>query len=298
MQVEFKKPEVLKIKENPFKICEYCARVCYHSEDLITETSYKKLLKHCAERNHLSIFEHARFHLILHETDFNNLIFLVESESLKQIGRPYKLKGVIEAKEEDKERQMILEVNGRSLLQWECLQWVGYQVYCKFGLEEIVKHLKDVKTFMQKPCSVDVDSVDCYTFKIVTNRYTADQIIRHRCFTFSMQSLRYVNFSKDKFGDSIPVVLPETKKGDKWFRKQCETSVDYYDINLLFEKPEVARHILPLSVGTILMVTGNKKEFKEFIKLRKDSHAQLDIQVIAEKIEDLIQKNVGEEING
>ena len=44
--------------ENPLKLGELCARVCYKSENLITEGSAKKLLSGIAKAGHTAMLEH------------------------------------------------------------------------------------------------------------------------------------------------------------------------------------------------------------------------------------------------
>jgi thymidylate synthase (FAD) len=53
--------EILTSKESileQLKICELAGRVCYKSEDSITEDSYKKFLKMIFDRGHHSVLEH------------------------------------------------------------------------------------------------------------------------------------------------------------------------------------------------------------------------------------------------
>ena len=56
-------PEIQVEKYDPIKIMkniERACRTCYRSEGLITEDSYKKLLKNCLNRGHESILEHEK----------------------------------------------------------------------------------------------------------------------------------------------------------------------------------------------------------------------------------------------
>lgn len=57
------KPIIEVENYNPQKIMkniERACRTCYRSEDLITEDSYKKLLKNCINRGHESVLEHEK----------------------------------------------------------------------------------------------------------------------------------------------------------------------------------------------------------------------------------------------
>lgn len=56
-------PKIWVEQYDPIKIMrnlERACRTCYRSEDLITEDSYKRLLKNCINRGHESILEHEK----------------------------------------------------------------------------------------------------------------------------------------------------------------------------------------------------------------------------------------------
>ena len=54
--IEVEKFDGIKIMKNIERAC----RTCYRSEGLITEDSYKKLLKNCINRGHESVLEHEK----------------------------------------------------------------------------------------------------------------------------------------------------------------------------------------------------------------------------------------------
>lgn len=55
-KIEVENYDSVQIMKNIERAC----RTCYRSEDLITEESYKKLLKNCINRGHESILEHEK----------------------------------------------------------------------------------------------------------------------------------------------------------------------------------------------------------------------------------------------
>lgn len=55
-EIKIKKFDGLQIMKNIEEAC----RTCYRSENLITEDSYKKLIKNCLERGHESVLEHEK----------------------------------------------------------------------------------------------------------------------------------------------------------------------------------------------------------------------------------------------
>ena len=110
--------------------------------------------------------------------------------------------------------------------------------------------------------------------KFIVNRAIANEIVRHRLFSFAQESSRYCNYSKDKFGSEIKVIepeglLPSNSSVYQFWYESCRNAEDAY-MALLYEnvKPETARDVLPLSTATEIVVTGNIREWRHFFSLR------------------------------
>lgn len=120
------------------------------------------------------------------------------------------------------------------------------------------------------------------TVRFVIDRGISHQIVRHRIASYSQESTRYVNYSKDKFGGEITVIEPIMFKGkpelmDTW-RNQCMSAESAY-FSLLHQgaKPEEARNVLPTSTKTELIVSMNPRAWRHAIKERvnKSAHPQI-----------------------
>lgn len=127
------------------------------------------------------------------------------------------------------------------------------------------------------------------TLRIVCDRAMLAQITRHRHFSFSVESQRYVNYTKDKFGGEISVIKPydldpDTVEYDIW-RAGCEQA-EYYYFELIKRKvkPETARSVLPNSAKTEIVMTGNVRSWRQFLQLRSAGHAQKDVQHISKLV--------------
>jgi thymidylate synthase (FAD) len=123
--------------------------------------------------------------------------------------------------------------------------------------------------------------------KFVVDRGISHEIVRHRLFSFAQVSQRYCNYSKDKFGNEItfikpPFYRPEDDNWDKiqehywgtdwyWLCKTAEES--YFRMLANGASPQMARSVLPNSTATELVVTGNYREWRHFLKLRTDAAA-------------------------
>ena len=126
--------------------------------------------------------------------------------------------------------------------------------------------------------------------KFIVNRAIANEIVRHRLFSFAQASTRYINYSKDKFGNEIKVIepeelLPSNSSVYQFWYNSCKNAEDAY-MALLYDnvKPEIARDVLPLSTATEIVVTGNIGEWRHFFSLRCDTKAHPQLVSISRKL--------------
>lgn len=125
--------------------------------------------------------------------------------------------------------------------------------------------------------------------KVVCDRAITHEIVRHRIASYSQESSRYVNYSKDKFGSEITVI--DISSGFKW---DLSSEVDlkkywiwkahmynsekaYMEMIKVGATPDEARSVLPQSTKTEIVMTMNLREWRHFLKLRtaKASHPQI-----------------------
>lgn len=139
------------------------------------------------------------------------------------------------------------------------------------------------------------------TVKLVTSKIVSHQLVRHRIgFSYSQESQRYCNYSKDKFENEITFINPFTynskpdrfqNKYDAWL-ESCQKAEDTY-FALLEDglKPEVARSVLPNSTKTELIMTGNVRSWRHLLKLRTDKSAQRETrELMCEVLEKFKEK--------
>lgn len=134
------------------------------------------------------------------------------------------------------------------------------------------------------------------TLQITTDRAVLSQLTRHRHFSFSVESQRYVNYTKDKFGSEILVIKPFdiTPGTDAWsiWKNACQISEGaYFSLIESGCKPEVARSVLPNSTKVELTITGNVRQWRHFMKLRTSKHAQADIKYLTQLIYMEMERN-------
>lgn len=139
-----------------------------------------------------------------------------------------------------------------------------------------------------------------FSVKFICDRGVSHELVRHRIASFSQESTRYCNYSKDKFGNQLTFIIPPwtnfsegewdhdgvdvlSMGGPSLFSnaeilwlKQMVCSEGYY-IELSKPengwRPEQARSVLPNSLKTEIVVTANLREWRTIFKQRTASVA-------------------------
>ena len=140
--------------------------------------------------------------------------------------------------------------------------------------------------------------------RVICDRGVSHEIVRHRVASYSQESTRYCNYSKDKFNNELTFIKPcwfkystsdimqeedfydsEMNESDKdWLHhmKRCENI--YFDMLQHGATPEQARSILPNSLKTEIVMTMNLREWRHFLKLRTSNRAHPQTREIANMI--------------
>lgn len=181
-EIQVENYDGIRIMKNIERAC----RTCYRSEGLITEDSYKKLLKNCINRGHESILEHEK---------------------------------------------------------------ITIRMICDIGV-----------------------------YKDLT---------RHRFGSFSIESTRYCNYSKDKFGNNIKFIEPifydnrhpdeyndikdvrNALKTEYWVECMKNIEASYMQMNQIQgTTPDELRMLLPHSTAAEVTMTANIREWRHILELR------------------------------
>ncbi|WP_071705858.1 FAD-dependent thymidylate synthase [Murdochiella vaginalis] len=118
--------------------------------------------------------------------------------------------------------------------------------------------------------------------KIICDRGVTHEIVRHRIASYSQESTRYCNYTKDKFGNELTFIKPLFwNEGDTcytlWKEQMASIEKGYFALIEAGATPEEARSILPNSLKTEIVVTMNMREWRHFLRLRgsKAAHPQI-----------------------
>ena len=131
------------------------------------------------------------------------------------------------------------------------------------------------------------------TFRLSdVSRVLTHELVRHRLLSFSQRSQRYVKENEPSY--VIPDVLVDDNTANQKmllardiFEKAMQSAWDAYSLLLSYGlKPEDARFVLPNACTTEIVVSGNFREYRNFLKLRLSPRAQWEIRKAAHIILD------------
>lgn len=122
--------------------------------------------------------------------------------------------------------------------------------------------------------------------RVICDRGVSHEWVRHRLASYSQESTRYCNYSKDKFGNELTFIKPAgIKEGSEayfiWEESMLNAERSYFAMLKAGAAPENARSVLPNSLKTEFICTMNLREWRHFFALRTAPAAHPDMRAIA-----------------
>lgn len=118
------------------------------------------------------------------------------------------------------------------------------------------------------------------TVEFLVDRGITHELVRHRIFSFTQESTRFVNYLKRV---SARFILPPFQEEDRadalgiWY-SAINTCLDSYtQLIKLGCPPQIARSVLPNALSSKIVVTGNLRQWRHFFLMRttKETHPQM-----------------------
>lgn len=243
--------------EGVYKQIEQAGRTCYRSEDKITEDSAKSFVDRMIKSGHGAMLEHGTVYLQIKSRDVENYHLFYHKYSSNPYSYVNVGRGCIW-------NTLYITTNYRVLVENDWLDDL------KYLCEPIESHAKRV------------------TVRFICDRGILAEFTRHRVFSFSAESTRYCNYSKNKFGNEVTFIEPcwpttePMRDGFSEFRTALAEAENHY--LFLIEngwKPQQARAVLPNALKTELVMTGFASDWKHFFELRDDNSAHPQAQELA-----------------
>lgn len=129
-----------------------------------------------------------------------------------------------------------------------------------------------------------------FTFAIEgVSRSLLAQLTRHRHFSYSVQSQRYVKLESDSKSGGFDYVVPKSAEHLAAYHGIMDRLQEVYDtLRKSGVRAEDARMVLPNAATTNLVLTGNLRSFLEFCGKRQSKQAQWEIRELADRIKNEI----------
>lgn len=246
--------------EGIYKAIELAGRTAYHSQDKITPDSAKGFVDRMIKSKHGAALEHGTIYLYI-PSDYVGLHSFY-------ILNPY-----------SKTTNLSIGISAD-----------GLYISTNMRVLQENNHLNDLK-FLCTPTKFQEKR---YTMRFTCSRAIAQELTRHRVFSFLMESQRYINYSKERHGGEITYIKPS------WLNLP-EMSVKYHDgiyvdtpglsivdfenessflwaiafaekqyFELLEQgwQPQQARDVLPNATKTELIMTGFASDWRHVMDLR------------------------------
>lgn len=286
-----------------FRQIERAGRVCYKSEDKITETSAKEFVERMIKSGHGAMLEHGTVYLVI----------------------PYTSKEIIKYKNNPYSRVVTM------IGTHNCVT-TNYRVLVENNWLDDLQYICEPTEFHEKR----------YTVKFICDRGVSHEFVRHRVMSFAQESTRYCNYSKDKFGNELTYIIPswlgltegnysyihetgplghdfywtpsvslsDVEKGARVYLDALAAAESFY-MELLDKwdnkvhdrrfksgfrgnpwTPQQARAVLPNSLKTELVVTGFASDWEHFFELRDAGSAHPQARELAQPLhEEFIKRN-------
>lgn len=274
---------------------ERAGRVCYKSEDKITDASAEKFIQNIIVRGHESVLEHGNIILSCNKKMYK--LFRQYQKDKNKCGHAIYLRFTHAHDNKNGAIRYIVSGNIRAwracmkyFINHHCLRfnWMT-RIMCShhWAFFDLERKLND-ETVLDESRNGFVISVNdlqttaeylthmCITQKAVVDRGITHELVRHRPASFSQESTRYCNYAKGKFGSEITVIDPgfsDMDAGRVW-ETACHEAEHAY--NTLIEqgvRPQIARSVLPTCLKAELVITANLRELLHMIILRSGEGA-------------------------
>lgn len=246
--------------EGIYKQIERCGRVCYKSEDKITDSSSKDFVERMIKSNHTAMLEHGTVYLfykvcVYSQDDFNFV--------QKYQDNPYSK--VIYIGTDDNEQapdgKFYDEIGDSATGDMQYCITTNYRVL-------VENEWLDDLQFLCEPTKYHAHR---YTVRLTLDRINSQSVTRHRKCSFAQESQRVCDYLAEKFGMSVTYVEPCWIKEEdlEEFKADLEANEKlYFKWRNKGYPAEMARYFLINGAKTEIIVTAFMADWYHFFNLR------------------------------
>ena len=295
----------------PYQVIERVGRTCYKSEDNITEDSATGFVSRLYRDGHHAMLEFGYVYVKITDLDFLNFIIDTSETSYIRYIEKYVvgslrafydwLKYLFNASQKYESTHDFVEESKTELLDFiwglsELYPEIFHAMYDEFcadfdenhhysdydikvedvtnpfkfmSREEFIKSMKN-DGFEDLCLSHILPHIVMFT----TDRGVTHELCRHRPCSFAMESTRYCNYGKEKFGGELTFIKPcfndvmDHTRSVLWEMSMEMSEKIYLKLVAAGAKPEAARDVLPHAIKADLWMCAFEDEWQHILDLR------------------------------
>lgn len=234
-----------------YKQIELAGRTCYKSEDKITDESAEAFVQRMIDSGHTAMLEHGTVYLyIKRDADGNSY---PEND-------PYEI-----------DFDTIFCKYGQHNTNYETHE-TFFTTNLRWLVEQYPNDWKEIyKYYARTP---DERWPKRRTVKMTTSLHVYKDLTRHRTMSFAIESTRFCNYLKKKFGTSLAYIIPTWYKESTWLQKAVFksylwiTEKIYLWLVKLGWQAQQAAETLPQCIKADVVMTGFQSDWDHVFDLR------------------------------
>jgi thymidylate synthase (FAD) len=115
------------------------------------------------------------------------------------------------------------------------------------------------------------------TVDMLVDRGITHEVVRHRLFSFTQESTRFVNYEKKMPASFICPAELDFENKNKWDEAVRECEQMYRSLLANGVTPQIARSVFPNALASRVIITGNLRNWRHFFIMRttKEAHPQM-----------------------
>lgn len=250
--------------EDIYKHIELCGRTCYKSEDKITEDSAEGFVQRMIDSDHTAMLEHGTVYLYIQHDEKDGIDMGDPLDiSLDLIFSKY-----VKHKSNFDTHESWYTTNLRWLVEQYPETKDGQEM--PFSWKDVIQHYR---------CEPTEHHPKRRTVRLTTSLHVYKDLTRHRTMSFAIESTRYCNYSKNKFGGELTFIKPIWCTSDSTFTKDpnpdhvLESTLiriesAYNGLIALGWQAQQAAEVLPQCIKGDVIITGFEGDWDHIFDLR------------------------------
>lgn len=314
--------EHVDVTSDPLKVIEAAGRTCYKSGDKITDDSAENFVKMLLDKGHHAMIEHGNFILSVSDCFYEQVVDTIEREFLHltndvssgngslisgnpRVFRDFCLHPYVD---QDLQRAIAYELAKKAPLLFEYMLHDHLDITDEYADGDVVL-FENINSLS----STEKLAHQVASYRIICDRGVTHEIVRHRLFSYAQESTRYCNYrggvtfvippwivllgnktieaEVSLVGNALFLTDKETDPGIEYGNISCKWLHAMQTCEIMYKQlldsgwtPQQARSVLPNSLKTEIVVTGNLQEWMHFFKLRCSPKAHPQMQEVANMV--------------